>query len=391
MRLGILTHKLIKGDGQGRVNYEIARAALDRGHQAVLLASEVAPELAAHPAVTWVHLPVSRWPTELVRNQIFAWRSSGWLRAHHVKLDLILANGCITWYPADVNAVHFVHSAWMRSPVHTARLHRGPYGWYQWVYTTVNAAWERHAFKQAGLIVAVSDQVRDDLVRMGVAPDQIQVIPNGVDHDEFSPGGTDRTSLGLPGGVVLGVFIGDIRTPRKNLDSVLKALQFVPALHLAVVGEVEGSPYPQMARRLNVHDRVHFLGYRLDVADIMRACDVCICPSRHEPFSLVLLEALATGLPVVTARAVGAAQLVDSDCGIILDDPEDDAAMAAALGRLVVSRTLRSEMGRAARAKAECHSWGEMAGQYLCLFEQLSEGVSGGGTIRGGVSARREL
>src|SRR5215212_4243086 len=132
MKIGIITHKVVKGDGQGRVNYEITWAALRRGHQVVLIASEVAPELTLHPSASWVRISADRWPTELLRNQVFAWRSYRWLRKRSLHLDVVQANGFITWAASDVNAVHFVHRAWMRSPAHTARLRRDFYGAYQW-------------------------------------------------------------------------------------------------------------------------------------------------------------------------------------------------------------------------------------------------------------------
>ena len=143
MRIALVTHKVLKGDGQGRVNYEIARAVLRRGHQVFLVASQIAAELDAHPSVSWVRIPVARWPTELLRNQIFAWHSSRWLRRHSHQLDVIHVNGFITWAASDVNAAHFVHSTWLRSPVHTARLRRDFYGGYQWLYTALNARLEK--------------------------------------------------------------------------------------------------------------------------------------------------------------------------------------------------------------------------------------------------------
>lgn len=376
MHIGIVTHKVLRGDGQGRVNYEVARAAVRRGHRVVLLASEVAPELVTNHLITWIQIPVDGWFTNLLRNQAFAWKSSRWLRAHRDEPDVVLANGFITWYPVEVNAVHFVHSAWRRSPVHVARIRRGPYAWYRWIYTTLNAHWEKRAFRQAQVIIAVSNQVRDELTEIGIPAERIQVISNGVDPEEFSPGAVDRRPLGLPEGVLLGLFVGDIRTPRKNLDTVLEAMREVPPLHLAVVGNVEGSPYPKMASRLGINDRVHFLGYRCDVPQIMRAADLCLCPSRYEPFSLVLAEALASGLPVITARTVGAAHLVTPACGIILEDPDDTVALVHALRTLASDDMLRETMGRAGRAVAEHHSFKQMAQQYVDLFEELHSNSS---------------
>ena len=74
MRILIVTHVVTNNDGQGRVNYEIARAALAAGHHVTLLASKAAPELVAHPQACFVRIDASRLPTRLLQYQLFAWR-----------------------------------------------------------------------------------------------------------------------------------------------------------------------------------------------------------------------------------------------------------------------------------------------------------------------------
>ncbi len=381
MKIALVTHKVMRGDGQGRVNYEVAWAALRRGHMVVLLASQIAPELESHPNALWVRIPVVRWPTELLCNQVFAWRSLRWLRRHGRDLDVVHANGCITWAASDVNSAHFVHATWLRSPVHTARLHRSPYGFYQWLYSSLNARWEKVAYHRAKTVVAVSEPIRDELVGLGVPNERIRVITNGVDLREFSLGTVDRREMGLPEGVPLALFVGDIRTPRKNLDTVLGALEAVPGLHLAVVGVADGSPYPRLAARLGLLPRVHFLGYRRDLPRLMRAADMFVFPSRYEALPLVLLEAMASGLPIVTAVTAGAVGLVDEECGVVLDDPNDTVALTAALELLTRHEASRVRMGRAARTVAERHGWQKMGEEYLRLYEEIvgnSEAARGG-------------
>ena len=198
------------------------------------------------------------------------------------------------------------------------------------------------------------------------------MILNGVDVEEFQPQQVDRGVLGLPAAVPLGLFVGDIRSSRKNLETVLAALVEVSQLHLIVVGNTENSPYPAMAERLNVHTRVHFLGYRQDVAQIMQAVDLFVFPSRYEACSLVLLEALASGLPVITARSTGGVEIITSACGIVLSHPDDIPGLAIALNQLTSDPHRRKMMGCAARQIAEQHTWTQMASQYLALFEELS-------------------
>ena len=165
--------------------------------------------------------------------------------------------------------------------------------------------------------------------------------------------------------------MGDFRTNRKNLDTVLKALVNVPNLHLAVVGSAEKSPYPQLAKQLGLDKRVHFLGYRSDVAKIMQAVDFLVFPSRYEPFGMVVSEAMAAGLPVITTLVSGVAAIVTPECGIVLADSEDIQALTDALVILTGDGSLRKKMGKAARAIAEQHSWTSKANAYVDLFESM--------------------
>ena len=187
MKLCIVTHSLIKGDGQGRVNYEIAWSAIRSGYHVTLLASRVDSELQQNSQVEWIYIPVKELPTAFLRNILFSWRTANWLRHHQSDLDIVIVNGAITSRAGDINAVHFVHSSWLKSPVHTWQQRRDFYGLYQWFYTALNAYWEKKAFRQAKLVVAVSRKVAKDLIEIGVAPESIQVIVNGVDLQEFYP------------------------------------------------------------------------------------------------------------------------------------------------------------------------------------------------------------
>ncbi|NES18021.1 MAG: glycosyltransferase family 4 protein [Symploca sp. SIO3E6] len=372
MKLCIVTHSLIKGSGQGRVNYEVVQEAIARGHQITLLASAVAAELQQNNQVSWVPVSVKGWPTELLRNTVFSQRSASWLRQHRREFDLVKVNGAITNAQADVNAVHFVHSSWLQSPAHISRSRRDYYGAYQWCYTALNAYWEKQAFSRAKVVVAVSNKVSQELIDIGVPQEKIRVMFNGVDAQEFCPAPANRQKLGLPEKVPLALFVGDIRLNRKNLDTVLHALVKVPELHLAVVGEIEGSPYPQLAAKLELGARVHFLGYRHDVAKIMQAVDLFVFPSRYEPFGMVVSEAMASGLPVITAATTGAAEIVTPNCGMVLADTEDTQALAQALSKLASDRELGRKMGQAARVEAEKYSWKKMAQSYVDLFEKLT-------------------
>ncbi|MBN3820539.1 glycosyltransferase family 4 protein, partial [Paraburkholderia sp. Se-20369] len=307
MRIAIVTHVVRHNDGQGRVNYEIARAALAENYEVTLVASHVAPELLADHRVRWVPVKVGGfWPSNLVKQQVFALKSAWWLRAHRADYDVLHVNGFISWIRADVNTAHFVHGGWFKSPYYPFGPTKGLWSAYQYVYTRVNTALERWAYRRSRAITAVSRKVADEIAGLGIDGRKISVIYNGVDGSAFAHAQPDRAAFKLPGDAFLLLFVGDLRTPRKNLGTVLKALTRLPGnVHLAVAGYLPGSPYPDEARALGLAGRVHFLGLVKNMPTLMRSADAYVFPSRYEAMSLSLLEAMAAGLPVVTARTAG--------------------------------------------------------------------------------------
>ncbi len=371
MKLCIVTPAVVKGDGQGRANYEIVQEAIRRGHHLTLVAHRVADELLQSPQVKWIHFATPNLPTTLLKEVYFAWCSATWLKKHRKDFDLVQSYGTVTFGSSDVNTAQFVHTSWLNSPVHLSKYSKGLYGTYHWLHSSLNASWERTAFKDARAVVAVSEGIRDELRDLGVPDDRIHVILNGVDIQEFTPEPIDRASIGLPVDKTLALFAGDIKTNRKNLDTVLRSLAHVPSLDLVVVGRLEGSPYPALAKELGVSDRVHFLGFRTDLPHIMRGVDLFVFPSRYEPFGMVVAEAMASGLPVITAASTGASEIVTEESGIVVPDPEDIAALTAALKRLIDDRTLCKTMGKVGREIVQEHDWKGKARQYLTLFESM--------------------
>ena len=378
MRIALVTHKVDVQDGQGRVNYEIARAALAQGHEVTVVAEFCADEIARHPRGRFVCMRNHPLPTQLLRNLYFAVKSGRWLRRHAREFDVVQANGFVTWEPADIIAVHYVHTAWLKHPYFPFRWSSfSPYGWYQRILAMMNARFEMQAFASAGRIVAVSRATADALIELGVPVAKITVVYNGVNTDDFRPGAAERASFGLPQGLSLGLFVGELRTERKNLDTVLRAMQHLPALHLAVAGAVDGSSYPQLAAELGVADRVHFIGQTARIASLMRSCDFFVFPSRYEAHPLVLMEAMASGLPVVASRNFGASDYAE-DAGLLIDDPNDVVALTNAMQVMLDQPDRRSAFGRAGRAVALSMQWSDTAAGYLKLYKDVVQGKAKG-------------
>jgi glycosyltransferase involved in cell wall biosynthesis len=374
LRIAIVTHVVRHNDGQGRVNYEIARAALAEGYEVTLVASHVAPELLAEPRVRWVPVKAGRWwPSNLVKQQVFALKSAWWLRTHRAEYDVLHVNGFISWVRADVNTAHFVHGGWFKSPYYPFGLTKAV------VRVPVRLYAREHGARALGIPALARDhgRVAEGGRRdrgLGIDSRKISVIYNGVDAGAFAHAQADRAAFKLPDDAFLLLFVGDLRTPRKNLGTVLKALTQLPAnVHLAVAGYLPGSPYPDEARALGIDARVHFLGLVKNMPTLMRSVDAYVFPSRYEAMSLSLLEAMAAGLPVVTARTAGGAEIITRDCGIVLEDPDDPAALAQAIGSLAASRETCRAMGEAARELMTRFGWAHMGAQYVALYRRIGE------------------
>lgn len=374
MKLIIVEQDIVKGIGQGRVGYEIARAALLAGIETSLVAISIEQELVEMGA-SWIPVRPKPWPAFLFTVAEFTRSATRAVKRIACGHDIIHAFGYTLDCPHQVNSSQFVHAAWAKSPCPTFRGRRMIYEFYQWLFTAINSRWERRAYFLAQNIVACSELVREELLTIGMSSDRIHVIGNGIDIVEFQPGFVSRNELGLPEAVTLALFVGDIRTPRKNLDAVLHSLVKVPDLHLAVVGAVENSPYPLLAERLNILSRVYFLGFRRDVNKLMQAADFFVFPSHYEPFGNVVLEAMASGLPVVVAATVGASSTVTPESGIVVANSEGHVSLTAAMQKLADSRTPRLEMGETGRRIAQDHTWRDMAERYLNLYQNVAEGA----------------
>ncbi|RPJ75962.1 MAG: glycosyltransferase [Acidobacteria bacterium] len=244
---------------------------------------------------------------------------------------------------------------------------------------------QRLGYGFASRIVANSEAALCRLQREGVRAGRVSVIPNGIDLSEFRPedsgirnqdSGVTRDTLtadsGIPKPVRRVVTVARFR-PEKGLETFIDAARLalaqVPDLEFALAGDGPlSADLESRVRAANLESRVRFLGLREDVAEVLRAHDVFVLPSRSEAFPNAVLEAMATALPIVATRVGGVPELIEHGRSGLLVAPGRAADLAAAIIDLVRRPSYARALGARARADAESrYSFGSMVRR----FEQL--------------------
>jgi len=225
---------------------------------------------------------------------------------------------------------------WMRRAASLASKGAQPLiGWFGGYYDPAHfAACER--------IVGVTRDIRAHMVKNGVAPDRAHYIPT---FPTITPlPAADRAALDTPADAKVLLTLSRLHQ-KKGLDTFLHAVAGLPGVYawLAGDGPLEAE-LKALAVDLGLSDRVRFLGWRTDRSALLRAADVCVLPSRYEPFGNVILEAWAAKTPFVAAMSAGpAAHVTDGVNGLLV--PIDDVeALRAALARVLADDALAAAL-----------------------------------------------
>lgn len=227
-------------------------------------------------------------------------------------------------------------------------------------------------------VICNSHMVKDEIrLYFGLPEDRLHVIYSGIDRQVFHPGlaaefrSETRTRYGIPADATLFLFVGS-GFERKGLRALLASLSRLPSdCHLLVVGkDKKEQAYRQLAGQLDVGERVHFAGGQKDTRPFYGAADAFVLPTLYDPFPNTVLEAFACGLPVVTSRKSGAAELIrDADNGYVCDAL--DVEQLAAVMEKLTSPSHRQAMGAAALCTVEPLSLEHMSRQLTSLYDSL--------------------
>jgi len=229
-------------------------------------------------------------------------------------------------------------------------------------------------------LLALTDRSRSDISSIyGIPEEDIDVLAPGFDPDVFDPElrqrrrAEARARFGYEDEDRVLLFVGN-ELERKGFDTLLEAVGLLedPKVKLLGAGHVapDAEKYRSLTERLGLTDRVRWLGSSSDVALLHAAADAFVLPTRYEPWGLVIVEALGSGLPVVTSQLAGAALVVDeAETGRLLRDPENPAELAEAL-----RWALSGAPARAATIAASVrdYTWARVIARYEAVLRAVA-------------------
>lgn len=374
MKIALAHKRLDRRGGTEAMLYRTAEGLRDLGHEVHLFCGKIS---IPPPTGTLAH-KVPYWPLgRTARLLSFAYLAPKVIREHNC--DLVVSFGRMV--SQDIlrsgggsHKVFLQRMAQVASPLKKS--------WYQLSpYHRSVLALERRQFGNGGFkkVIAISQQVKREIVSTyGVPSEKVRVIYNGVDLERFHPRNrktwlaTVRGRFGIPGSRAIVLFVGN-GFRRKGLDLLLNAwrLPGLGDLILLVVGTDRAMPrYIERVRAEGLSDRVVFAGMDRQVEKYYAAADLFAMPSFQEAFGNVSLEALASGLPILTASLSGASEILEGELrkGIVREPSDPKELQDCVLSLLDTSRW--GVLSQAARDVAERYSWERY---FVELEKELSE------------------
>jgi glycosyltransferase involved in cell wall biosynthesis len=368
MHVAFLVPSLGLLEGQGNADRELVTRVARAGHTVDVYTSLVPDVALGIEGVRIRKLP--RLPTWQLGNQLLGLAaSSAMLRPK--RYDLVHADAGVTARRADVLVVHTVTDRWLQLPEEIWG-EPGIRGAHQAFATRFKARLEMRQARAARAVIANSERTRLDLIERGVDAATITVMAFGVDATHFRPPeekerSEARARFGLSPEEFVVCFVG-AHGPRKGLPLALDAFaEAAPGERLLVAGQHRSGIWAADARARGLPAVMP--GKLDDVRQAYWASDVLVYPSRYDAFGMVVLEAMATGLPVVVSTATASHEIV-GDAGIVLDRLTP-GAIRKALDAFRDDPDRRRAASARARAIAADRTWDIAGATLLDVYERV--------------------
>jgi UDP-glucose:(heptosyl)LPS alpha-1,3-glucosyltransferase len=375
LRIAFVVHMYNNRMGHSRYVVELAERYARLGHEVHVFANVVDEPRPA--AIRFHHVPAWRWKA-LTLILSFIIPSTLLVRG---RFDVIHAQG-LSGLRQTVTTAHICLAGWLDA----SRRINGRLTVAQHLARLLVVPLERLTFLPwfSPQVIAISETNRRDLGRFYRRTKDVEVVYHGIDLVRFNPAQRARhrcpvrERLGVADADLIALYVGDLK---KGASPTLRALARVPGAHLVMVSASAVGPYQDLARELGLERRVHFCPATPAIEQYYAAADLFVFPTLYDAFGMVILEAMASGLPVVTTRAAGAAELIDhQQDGLILEDAGNVDALVSSFTQLIGDPGLRTRLGQNARFKAEQFTWDKVAERTLDVYRRAC-GKAGNSTL----------
>jgi len=347
MNVALVVHDFDPKVGHGRYCVELARRLVPR-HEVIVYANRFA--VVPEPGWSFVRVPAWR---RVSLASVFTFLVASERLVRRGRQDLIHGQGMTCW-STDVITAHICNVARYRMAP--------PSGLKARLFPSLVNPWEAAFYRQrrAQHVIAISRQVAGEIQECYGWRRPLSVIHHGVDSTVFRPPQdaaerrAERERYGLDPEGWVWLFVGEAV---KGLRGAIEQLPNFPSARLLAISRSNGASYEALAADLGVKDRFRFWGPEKEIWRSYRAADVFLYPSTYDTFGMVVSEAMATGVPVVVGRDIGAAELIENGRNGFLIRPSEPADLEGALRRLQQDPELARRVGDAGRETARAQSW----------------------------------
>lgn len=226
------------------------------------------------------------------------------------------------------------------------------------------------SLKRADAVIAVSNFIKDEIVKMGVPEEKIRVIYNGLAIENH----LEDEKFQLPGKGPIVTFIGSL-VRQKGIDILLRAMvevkKRIPDARVVIIGEgSEERALKVLAGELRLKD-VSFLGRRKNLVSVLEKSALLVLPSREEGFGMVLLEAMHVGVPVVASETGGIPEIVRNGENGILVERENPDALSAGIITTLQDAALREKLTSNGRETVKRFSWEKASSEVDSIYDMV--------------------
>lgn len=275
----------------------------------------------------------------------------------------------------NVATAHICLPAWFAS----LERERQPITWKQSIFKALVTPLERKALAShtTKRVIAVSHLIKRNLSQYYHRSSGVDVVYHGVNSQRFHPDNRARfrselrRRFGNGENDFIAIYVGDLQ---KGAAAAIQAISRSPGVELWCVSASDTANYRALAGSLGIEGRVKYFPRTKNIEQFFAAADALVFPTLYDSFGLVITEAMASGLPVITSSEAGASELISTGIdGIVTQSAWDSSEIASFLMALRDDPAQRARIGEAARKRIEHFTWDRTAEQTLAVYQALRQ------------------